>query len=206
MDYLVKIVEALAWPVTILILAFGFHRQISKLLLRLSSFKYKGFEARFDEELKKIKSDVTKVFVDKTKIESSKPKSLPSGKPSVFDHFSDLAEISPRAAVTEAYRHVEITAKGAASTAGIDLPKKFPVRQLVKELVKERLFSENSIPVFEKLRKLRNVAAHAPEFGLDKYNAEKYIEVALISSESLYDAGNALGETRGTTKIVEKDT
>lgn len=149
MEYLVKLIEALAWPITILILAFGFHRQISKLLLRLSSFKYKDFEARFDEELKKIKSDMTKVIVDKTKFESSKSKTLPSEKPSLFDHFSDLAEISPRAAVTEAYRHVEITAKGAANTAGIDLPKIFPVRKLVKELVKERLFSEKSIPVFE---------------------------------------------------------
>jgi len=206
MDYLIKIVEALAWPVTILILAFGFHRQISKLLLRLSSFKYKDFEARFDEELKKIKSDVTKVIADKTKIESSKLKSLPSGKPSLFDHFSDLAEISPRAAVTEAYRHVEITAKGAANAAGIDLPKTFPVRKLVKELVKERPFSEKSIPVFKKLRKLRNVAAHAPAFGLDKYDAEKYIELALTISENLYDAGNALGETRGTTKVIERDS
>lgn len=204
MDYFIKLIEALAWPITTLILVFSFHRQLSKLILRLSSFKYKDIEAIFEAGLQEIESEVPNLITDKPKIESSTLLSLPSANISVFDNLANLAEISPRAAVTEAWRHVEQTARGAASAAGIESSNMFPVRDVVQELVKENIFSKQSIHVFGKLKRLRNKAAHAPEFALDKNEAEKYIELALTLSENLYDAGNALGLDRGTRIIGKK--
>lgn len=205
MEYIVKLIEALAWPLTILFLAFGFRNQISKAFLRLTSFKYKEFEARFGEDLKEIEPHAQGVITDKSKIEAVSSLRLPSAELSLWDHFINIAEISPRAAITEAWRHLEMSAKGAARTAGLNMSSRFPEREVVKELIKEKIFSQESLSVFEKLRKLRNEVVHAPEFTLDQNQIEKYIELSLSLAEDLYDAGNALGLVRGKLTLSDKN-
>ena len=205
MEYIVKLIEALAWPFTILVLAFGFRNQISKALQRLTSFKYKGLRFNFGEGLKEIEIPVQRVIPDKSKIEAARSLSLPSAEVSIWDEFLNIAETYPKAAITEAWRHLEMSAKGAARTAGLNMSSRFPEREVVKELIKEKIFSQESRMVFEKLYKLRNEAAHAPEFTLNQNEIEKYIELSRSLAEDFYDGGNALGLLRGKLTLPDKN-
>ena len=88
----------------------------SNLATRLSSFKYKEFEARFDEELRQVKQVAGAVRTGK--IEA--PKSSP--EPTEYEELLRIAEVSPRAAIAEAWRRVELAATEAARVAHIDAP------------------------------------------------------------------------------------
>ena len=138
--FISEIVKSVTWPLTILVLAFGFRNQISKALQRLTSFKYKGLRFNFGEGLKEIEIPVQRVIPDKSKIEAVSSLSLPSAELSIWDEFINLAETSPKAAITEAWRHLEMSAKGAARTAGLNMSSRFPEREVVKELIKEKRF------------------------------------------------------------------
>ena len=62
MEHLIKLIEALAWPVAVLILAFGFRNELRKMFNRISKLKYKELEATFDKELSQVENR-TKLYV-----------------------------------------------------------------------------------------------------------------------------------------------
>ena len=199
MDHLIRLLDVLVWPVTALILAAVFRRDLAKLVTRLSSFKYREFEANFDRELREAKQGAGSVRTGKIEAPISSP------EPTQYEQLLRIAETSPRAAIAEAWRHVELAAADAARVARIDAPPRSSVTLVVRSLVREGVFSESAVEVFDRLRRLRNDAVHAPDFALDYVEVEPYIELALRLAQELFHAGNAVALGRGNLKAVSVD-
>ena len=100
---------------------------------------------------------------------------------------------------------MELAAADAARVAGIDAPPKSSVTLVVRSLVREGVFSEGAVEVFDRLRRLRNEAVHAPEFALDYVEVEPYIELALRLAQDLFHAGNAVALARGHVRTTSID-
>jgi len=192
MECFIRILEILAWPVTVLVLAVLFRSELVKLLARLSSVKYKDFEAQFERELRQAERDVAHL---RTARIDAKPTPL---EPTVYDQLLRIAEVSPRAAVSEAWRLVENAAVAAARVAQIEVPQRgSPVSAAVGSFVREEVFSEDAVALFDRLRRLRNDAVHAPDFALDAIDVERYVDLALRLEQDLFHAGNAVALAKG---------
>lgn len=93
MHALIEILDILVWPATVLLLAFGFHAQLSALLRRVSRVGYDGFSLRFD---RLIGSDECAFPADETN--DAHP-----AHESRARRLQRLAEQAPRAAILEAW-------------------------------------------------------------------------------------------------------
>ncbi|MBE3133344.1 MAG: hypothetical protein IMZ55_07710, partial [Acidobacteria bacterium] len=169
------------------------------LVLRVSSFKYKEFEAKFDERLREVKERAESIRTGGSEVAK-----LPQ-EATEYEELVQIGEVSPRAAIAEAWRRVELAATEAARVAHIDAPPRSSVTLVVRSLVREGVFSESAVEVFDQLRRLRNEAVHAPEFALNFVEVEPYIELALRLAQDLFHAGNAAAFGRGYLKAVSVD-
>lgn len=176
MEYFVQLVSALAWPLTIIAVALLFRQELRRAAARLSSVSYKEFRAEFDRELRAIEGEVQTLAV-------RGPQPLPSdqnskGLPS-YDRLIRIADISPRAAIMEAWREIELTTKQIANAYGLAPLKDMPGVRNVRELIQRKVLPSAAEGLYEGMRRLRSRAAHAADFAIEPDEAQRYIETAL---------------------------
>jgi len=203
MEYVIKLVEALAWPVTIFGLVLIFRSELTRIMSRLTSFKYKDFEANFDKQLRMAEQQAEHIHLERALTEPPSTDMPAPPQLTIHDQLIRIAEVSPRAAITEAWRNIETAAIEAAETAGVEIPRRLPINHLVRELIQERIFSKEALPLFDGLRRLRNDAVHAPEFVIEQGEVERYVDLSLRLAHDLFHAGNALALGRGRLELVE---
>lgn len=184
MDILVKLVEALAWPITILIIIFLFKKELAKIFTRLSSFKYKEFEAQFNLGL-----DTAEEKAKELPIEQRGDIKLTGSAEVVFDskyaRLREIAKLSPRSAISSAWFEVEnVLYEINKESLKYNAPS-FKLSQVLNDLVKKELISNSANDIFRELRQLRNQSVHYPEFAINQDEAERYIDVALKLSGEL---------------------
>lgn len=177
MQYFVEIIKALSWPIAIIWLGYLFKGEIRNLFARVSTLKYKDIEAKFEKELQYIDNELSQT-------NPAPPKELTIEHINKQEQLLRIAEVSPRAAIMEAWINIETAAKRAGLTSGSAMPRVFP-QNIVEHLLKNKNLPESSIELFHKLRQLRNQAAHLPEFAISQNEAEKYLEISSKITELL---------------------
>lgn len=172
MDVLLEFVNTLAWPITVIILALLFRSELRGVFRRLSHLKYRDLEAKFEKGLREVEENARGILAT-----TDMPQIRP--QPHEYDRIIGLVEISPRAAITEAWREVELATAQAAAAAGIDVEGRIAGTRHIQQLVQRELAPPTIIPVYNQLRRLRNRAAHGAEFEVDTAEAERFADLAL---------------------------
>jgi hypothetical protein len=142
-------------------------REILPLLQRL---KYKEFEVEFGKRVQEIS----------TEVRAELPPSPSAGQlPPSASRAAQLARVSPRAAVLDAWLQVESAALSAAHHLG---GERFRDRtlsyQAVRHLEQLDKLDRGVVSLLRELRGLRNEAAHAPDFALSEASALDYADAA----------------------------
>ncbi|OGU66552.1 MAG: hypothetical protein A2499_17105 [Stygiobacter sp. RIFOXYC12_FULL_38_8] len=185
MEIIVKLIESLAWPVTVLIIVFIFRKELTKVVSRLSNLKYKDFEAQFNNDLANIEKKTSQLSIKSSgslKISGSAEIVFNSN----YDRLLEIAKLSPRAAIMSAWFEVENAIYSLNKETVNQQAPSFKQSQIISELVNKNVLAETVIDIFRDLKQLRNQAVHYPEFALTQKEAEKYIDLALkLSSELL---------------------
>jgi hypothetical protein len=195
MEPFVRIIEALAWPSAVVLLAWLLRNEIRGLLRRIESLKVKDLlEADFREELleaEELAGEVAKSMSIATVAQPSE------GGPTEYDRLVEIAHSSPKAAIQDAYRLVERAAIAAGQKARLKLPRdRSAVPFVVRTLIDNDLMDKQATRLFNKMRDLRNRALHEPKYAIDSFDAERFIELALRMEEELFHLGNALARKR----------
>lgn len=172
MTELVALISALAWPVATVWIAYLFREEVSGLASRMSRLKYKDMEASFERELKEAESKAESIT-----------QQTPSTRPSVeliskLEQLQRIADISPRAAILEAWLLIESAAGQSGFVQGATHPRINPML-FVDWLIREGKLPSNSIKLVEVLRDLRNQAAHLPDFSVSRDEADRYLALAV---------------------------
>ena len=174
LTFIAKIIDSLAWPGVVCFGIWFFHEKIGSLLPRLRKFKHNNTELEFSEGVKGLEHEV------------DKPNELPArpveneALERQYDNLFLLAQLSPRAAVMEAWLKVESAAARAAVRAYPELEKRQlrgPAQPL--RLLEGKVLSKHEAKQISELRRLRNLAAHDEDFDLDGHPVEAYIDIAL---------------------------
>ena len=174
METLIKLIDSIAWPLTSIILGFMFRHEFRQILKRFNKLKYKDFEASFEKEIAKIENRTVKLKEKPSEISQSYQEQYYE----TYNRLLELSQVSPRAAISEAWREVEIVTSQFIEKLGYNSTN----TQMSKVL--RNILAENNYPTsiyqdYMDLRNLRNKAVHAEEFEISDSGSEKYIITAL---------------------------
>ncbi|MBL7068016.1 MAG: hypothetical protein ISS29_09235 [Candidatus Marinimicrobia bacterium] len=172
-DILIRLLETMVWPLTVLILTYFFRSEIKKFFSRISSFKYKGIEAEFKKELNQAEETAKSTIHTFPKVNSIE-EALDKDRSS---EIISLLEISPKSAIVLMWPHIEKASIDAAERLGIFIPQGFTGHH-VFQLLKERMVLDDEIiSIFRQLRNLRNKATHMHDFTINIEQAERYVSL-----------------------------
>ncbi|WP_292533217.1 DUF4145 domain-containing protein [Methylocystis sp.] len=183
LEFFSKVIGDLAWPVVVLAIVLVLRKQIERAIGLINKVKVSGFEFEFDKKLDVAREEAAKL---------PRPKSPEDKEPEYAgQHAFELVEVSPRAAVIEAWRLVEAAAIDCGKRLfGADFSNKTMTFQAILRLENSDKLPASISTLMRRLRSLRNEAAHAAEFELSRESALEYVEL----SAQLIGNLNAIGK------------
>jgi len=172
LEFVASLVGSLAWPaavvVAVLILRAPLARALSGPVKRWKAGP-SGVEVEYHWQ----------ETIDETRAEleqSPEAAQLLAAPPGLDDDLARLVEVSPRAAVMEAFARVE---RGLRTAVGDDAGKRYvSARQLAQAAKQRGNISEETLKSIEGLVVLRNLAAHDRVADLDAPRAMEFVVLA----------------------------
>jgi hypothetical protein len=183
LTFIASMFRSLVWPSCILILIIILKRQISELLSRLGTVRYRDLNLIFERGIEGAK----KAVPDAKKLEPFK-----------FHYFEGLAELSPRAALLDAWYGFEAQAMSIVKGLGlVERGEPIQMAKLFHVLREGDLINREEEKALIKLRTVRNEAAHAPEVNLSKEQVTEYAELITQLTDRIQERyNNALKQAR----------
>ena len=184
MDKIIELIKVVPWwPLTVLFLALLFRAEIRRAFGRLLQLKYKEFEATFKDELREAEAEVKDVATLRQNQVTVLPEPAPTdGKD---QELARIAEISPRAAIVEAWRDIELATHALADKYAVRGEHRIEGSTTIRDLIAKGALPEEFLRLYNRLRRLRSQAVHAPDFALEKDEAERYINLARYLARQL---------------------
>jgi hypothetical protein len=184
MDWLtatVEIIKALTWPIATFVILRMFREPLVALIPLIQSFKLPGVEVTVAREVAEAKT------LAQTNLPEDHLEVTPLAQLDKRTKLYQLAELAPRAAISEAWRELELAAAEAVGKiCSDDLPK--PLRSpmsFAEALRKDSLISTNQYNALAKLRKIRNESVHLADFSLEANVVRDYIDTALLLAQEI---------------------
>jgi hypothetical protein len=182
LTFLSSIVNAVAWPATLVVLLVLIREQLPQIAKSLRRLKYKDIEMEFGDAAKAIANEV-QAIMPAAQLDN---KIAGQEKEEVKARLEAIAELAPRAAILESWLQVEAAAADVIrqNNLGILNPYPGPMR-LRDSLHKGGILNKRQLAIFEQLRTLRNEAVHVPEAEFTKAAVSNYIESSIAIASYL---------------------
>ncbi len=171
METIIQIIDIIIWPLTILIILYIFRKQFSLVISNLSRIRYKELEANFGKQLRSIENDTPEIFSTSNKEDKNNNDTI-----SVTERLAQIADLSPRAAITEAWIQIEKALFELAEKSGITEFQRRTDYKILQALQKRKVIQEGVYKAYTELKSLRNEAAHNPQFNISPDEAQQYID------------------------------
>ena len=150
LELLANVVDSVAWPVALVILALLLRKPLAALLPNIKQLRYGQLEVHFGEEIAAVRE--TAGDEDYSQLV-------------VTDTIVRLAKESPRAAIMDTWVDVEKSITEAGRRTGAvknTLAIHSPLR-VMRALLENRKIDEGTYNLFNNLRSLRNDVAHVSD-------------------------------------------
>ena len=183
MSTIVELVSALVWPGVTVWFIKKYGDDVKSLILRLSRIKMGGAEAEFAENLVVAEALAVDTPVVNIKDAVHDEDTEFSRRLSALQR---IADVSPRAAIMESWLLIEEAAGKAGFVQGATIPR-INIPLFLDWLVREHRIDKNTAKLVEKMRHLRNSAAHLKDFELTRDEAERYLKLATRLSLIIVD-------------------
>ena len=171
LTFIADMTKAIVWPLAISCIIFVMRRPLANLLPQLQSLRWKDFQIDFGRRIESIEREAQTALPE---VHLGEPQEGPGRE----DRFAALAEVSPSAAVLDAWLDVERALRAAASRHGIPLSPA-TLSSLARALAERGVLDPATMSIFDSLRKLRNNVAHAPEMAITLIQAKEFRDLAL---------------------------
>lgn len=179
-----KLVEALAWPAVVVGVLLYLRREFPSIVGSIRKLKFKDLELEFGQAAIALAAE-TKRVVPQTKTNG---KLLGGDEDAVVERLETIAELSPRAAILEAWLLVEAAAADVIQKQNqISLTANPGPMRIREGLRRAEVLTPPQEAAFEHLRRLRNEAVHAPDAEFTPLAVLSYIESAIAMAGYLED-------------------
>jgi hypothetical protein len=172
LTFIAEMTKALAWPVAAVIAFLALRNQLTQRFSVLESLKWRDFEFRFAREMHRVASEAQEA-VPQPEVGSLPPSTEEERR-------AQLADLSPRAAIIEAWIGLESAAAAGLRGRGVAITTREisqPIR-LAEALISSKLLNAYQADVLKELRRLRNAAAHAEDPKITPETAREFVDVA----------------------------
>jgi len=178
MEFIAAIVRAVAWPAVVMVAFVLLRKPLAGLVPLLKHLKYKEFELEFAQEVRDLRETANRTLPPL----ATRPSRVPEEDPLL-----QLASVSPRAAVVEAWRLVESSARRANAARGTPAAEGRPLAGLdeIRVLQRDGVLDNATLDMMTRLRSLRNQAAHREEFLVDEASAREYVQLAAALAQRI---------------------
>lgn len=170
-EFTVGMTQALAWPVTLLIVFLVLRRPISRAIGRMRSVKHGEVELAFEEELE----DVTQA-ASEAAITIFRPAS--SFKPELRNMIFE----DPRSAVLEGWKPLRAQLQRLCESAALPWDNE---NSAIKALRKQSDMRASEWDVVEELLAMRNKAAHGVDDQISSADAQQFAMISQSMTERL---------------------
>jgi hypothetical protein len=180
LTFIASITKSLAWPLVVAWIVFLLRRPLRQVVRSLIRFRYKDLEIDFGRDLEALEREV-----ETARLPIPTEARERSALPAPADQLEAIAEVSPRAAVREAWLLVEHEVLRAAERLGIDTAQ--PLPRLTLALAARDAVGAVVHGMIVELRRLRNAAVHTAELALSPKEALEYVHLARRVAAALRD-------------------
>lgn len=187
MDWLTfvsKVIEALAWPSVVAGLLLYLRKDLPRLITSLRKLKFKEVEVEFGEAAKKV-AVATSAAVP---LPGPDAKLAGENERDVERQLLAIADLSPRAAILEAWLRIEAAAVAIIRKHGHTTLNATPGPLRLREgLEAIGILTPPQVEAYDGLRRLRNEAVHTPDADFTASAISNYIQAALSMAAYLED-------------------
>jgi Asp-tRNA(Asn)/Glu-tRNA(Gln) amidotransferase B subunit len=181
---------SLAWPAAVVTAVIVLRHALRRLIPDLNQLKYKDLEIRFGRQLENVRHELEsrpRPALPPAAEDEAKQRTEAAG---LAQYFESIAEVSPRAAILEAWIGFETTATSTAQKFEL-VPSDRPTSMfdLIRALQGGEFITADEARALTKLRALRNEVVHAPYIQLTKEKAGEYASLVREIGEEI--AGRA---------------
>jgi len=180
LTFISSVISSLAWPVTVIVAFFLLKNNLGSLFPFIERLKYKDFELEFRKSIEKL------VEKSKTAIPAPVEEHRSSPASQLRDRLFNIAEISSRSAIIEAWLQVESAAADVIENRKLTTSFKRTIAPLrfAELLSRNEILDSSQMEIFHKLRDLRNKAVHIGDATFILEEVAEYIDLALsLASE-----------------------
>lgn len=181
LTFIAKLVEFLAWPFATVLVVLLLRKDIQRLLGLVRRLKAGPVEAEFEREVAELAKETSQALsLGGPAMSSSVASSTEASKLTARKlELVKLAQVSPRAAILEAWRDVEAAALHLVDRRGLFVPEIDRSSSLaaIRAIAKTGTLDSEWVGRYHELRQLRNKAAHESIFDADFQAAVAYIEI-----------------------------
>jgi hypothetical protein len=171
MSFIASLVQSAVWPVAVVVVVILMRKPLGDALShRLRRLKAGPVEAEFDREAIEVREEVRRI----PEVAAAEPRQEPV---SLSDELVPLTDVSPRAAVLEAFARIEERLNRLLETTGISYSKQSGPA-LARLAFDHNLISTETRSAIEGLFILRNLAAHSPRDDIGADRARDYVAMA----------------------------
>lgn len=172
--FLVEIFTALSWPAVVLIVVFSLRRSLVSLIPSLENLRYKELELKFSREIKQLQREIP------DEVDTVTGEQISHSEATQSERLGQLVEMSPRLAIIEAWRLVELSA--------VEILRKLSNKPSVTlhstsdllNALKDNGFVKGDVYRFlQRLLFLRNRASHSSDFAVAEEDARRYTHNSL---------------------------
>ena len=167
LDSIVRLVDALAWPVVAIIVVFMIRKPLARLIPLIERVRYKDVEVNFRQLIEETTSKVDAV-------------SSLLDVPPIDERIQDLAKVYPRGAIIESWLLVEKAVSELADARDISASasRRRSPRQVVGALEKTGILDEDLAKLVMDIYAIRNGVAHTSDFSPSRDDAQEYIRTS----------------------------
>lgn len=177
LTFVSNLISSVIWPLIVVFIAVLLRKPLRELIRdlgqRLRSIKFPGGEAEFSQELAEIKE-----AADEANLPPVEAAPLLLGIEGDVSQWARLAELSPTAAISEAWRQVENAMREVARRFDIPESETRSAIALIRALVKRQALSPDTVAIVSDLRGIRNTAAHGVKVEISQSDSIVYISLA----------------------------
>jgi hypothetical protein len=170
--FVASLVNSLAWPAAVGLAVIVLRRPIGVAFSRgVRRLRAGPVEVEFDQELAEVREELRR----SPELAAAAPPLLPV---SLAEELARLADVSPRAAVLEAFARVEARLVELLDSAGVESFRAVGGTALARLAHRHKLISDETLTAVEGLSVLRNLAAHSPADEIGAERARDYLALA----------------------------
>ena len=178
LSFLSNIIGSLAWPVILLVCFLLIRKPLVDLVPLIRILKYKEFEIEFGRKLEELEAQADRADLPSIPPAAEGLKEL-TPEAGYWETIERLSDVSPRAAIAEAWRRVEWALEDYFIKLGIERPPSYQgMVRVLRGLGERSKLPLAAMSLFQELRVLRNRAVHARDFDFDSQKAIEFARLA----------------------------